>query len=98
MRISDFELPPNVRWLRMGDQSVFPVYGASGGLVNDSIRYLIKEGSGPMPASLNGADLALPPRAFLYRVTVHERGWKHAAIWDRCDVHSFHACLKELNA
>lgn len=98
MPLSQFDLPEKVHWLNFGGQGVFSVYGISGGLVNDAVRYLIKEGSGPMPASLNGADLGLPTKGYLFTVTAHERGWKHAAIWDRCDVHSFQACLKELNA
>jgi hypothetical protein len=96
--ISGFELPPNICWLTIGTQRVFAVYAASGGLQNGAVLYLFKKGDGAQPESLQRCDLGLPAPGKLFSVFSHERGWKHAAIWDACDPHSFQACLKELNA
>ena len=96
MNLAMFDLPPSVYWFSFGDQTVFAVYGASGGLQHRQIRYLIKKGDGPMPQSLRDADLGLPERGRIFSVVNHERGWKHAPIWNECDPHSFQACIKEL--
>ena len=103
MIISQFDLPSNVSWIEIGEGvRVFPVYGMTGGVCGRGVRYLLKKGDGAMPESLS-SDLGLPGRneqgqKLIFRVIDHGNGWKHAALWDNCDPHSFQACIREINA
>jgi hypothetical protein len=65
----------------IGEMCAFSVYAASGGLFSKRVGYLVKQGAGEMPETLANADLGLPRQAERFHVFIHERGWKHAALW-----------------
>lgn|ERR1700728_1393791 len=73
--------PNGLAWLAIGDQIRFAVYGASGGLVNCSVGYLVKPGSGPVPDRLHLLnDLGLPEPGEFIKVVCLERNWRYAII------------------
>jgi len=73
--------PNGLAWLALGDLKRFAVYGASGGLVNYSVGYLVKPGSGAVPDFLRlPNDLGLPDKGEFIKVVCLERGWKYAII------------------
>ena len=95
--VEQIPLPDNIEWLKLFDgQRWFPVYGASGGLVNDAIGYLVQKG--PQVGAHHAIDLGLPENGKLFTVRPYAENRKYAAIWGSCDPHSFQACLNELNS
>jgi hypothetical protein len=60
------ELPSDIEWYEIAGQSIFPVYGSSGGLTPKYVAYLVKRGDGQ--SGFDG-DMGLKGKT-------HSNGWK----------------------
>lgn len=66
--------------LRSGSQTIYPVYGMSGGIASSSMAIMLHRGKGEPPSGyLDGEDLERPPQDG-YKITNRGNGWAHVGV------------------